>query len=93
MIRVKLGKRLKAKARDLTSDQIGELNSTLSAVAAQFGDVHSHAGLGVRKIGRRLYEARVGIKLRIVFVHRADDIVAYDLMSHDEVIKWLRNQN
>jgi hypothetical protein len=64
----------------------------ISAVAAAFGDPHRHRGLGLRKLARRSYEIRVHLLWRVVFVHDGKDLVAFDVMNHDEVSFWLKGR-
>jgi hypothetical protein len=69
-----------------------QVEERLALVSDRFGDPHHHSGLGIRKIGRRSYEARVDKQLRIVFIKEADSLTAYDLMNHDQVELWLRSR-
>ena len=92
MIRVDIGARLARTVIKLDPQTVAELEAKLARVAAQFGEAHRHGGLGLRKLGRRSYEARVGLDLRIVFIHEGDRLTAYDLMTHDQVRKWLKGR-
>jgi hypothetical protein len=55
-----------------------------------FGRPHVHAGLGIRKLGSRLFECRGSLGLRFVFQGRTDDLFVAFLGSHDEVRTLLR---
>jgi hypothetical protein len=55
-----------------------------------FGDPHLHAGLGLRKIGPEYFECRIDLGWRMILWQRQDDLLAYEIMSHDEVRAWLR---
>lgn len=80
MIKIEIGQRL-IKSIRRQSDLTDELEKILALIARDFGKPHQHAGLGLRKIGRRSYEARIGLHWRIVFVHLPDRLLAYDLMT------------
>jgi len=90
MIRVDVGPRLSRSARKLGDRIIAEVEEKLTLVSRHFGEPHRHSGLGLRKLGRRSYEARVSKGLRIVFIREPDRLTAYDLMDHQQVAQWLK---
>ena len=92
MIRVFVGPRLSRSARKLGAQVIAEVEEKLGQVSRQFGDPHRHSGLGLRKLGRCSYEARVGRDWRIVFIRYPERLIAYDLMDHQQVIQWLKGR-
>jgi hypothetical protein len=69
-----------------------EVEAKLAQVAEEFGDPHRHGGLGLRKLGRRSYEARLGLGWRVIFIKEEDRLTAYDLMNHDQVRQWLKGR-
>ena len=92
MIRVEIGPRLIRRLDELGPEIRGHAENTLRRVAAHFGEPHQHSGLGLRKLGRRSYEARVWLQWRIVFAKEPDCLVAYDIMDHDQVRAWLKGR-
>jgi hypothetical protein len=90
MIRLDVHPRLVRAAWKLGSETVAKVEERLALIAAQFGDPHRHGGLGLRKLGRRSYEARVDRGWRIVLIKEEDRLTAYDLMNHDQVRKWLK---
>ena len=92
MIAIDIGPRLRKSAARLGPAVTAKAKEVLRAVQQSFGDPHRHAGLGLRKLGRRSYEARVWLQWRIVFLQEADRLIAYDLMNHSEVRQWLKGQ-
>lgn len=54
-----MGPRLIRSARYLNRETRTKIEATLSAVSEQFGDPHTHSGLGLRKLARGLWECRV----------------------------------
>ena len=89
MIRIDVHPRLVRAASKLGGQTVAGVEKKLALVAEQFGAVHRHGGLGLRKLGRRSYEARVDRDWRIVFIKEDDRLTTYDLMNHDQVRKWL----
>ena len=55
-----------------------------------FGQPHRHSGLGIRKLGGKLFECRATLSLRFIFQNRIDDLYIPFLGSHDEVKALLR---
>jgi mRNA-degrading endonuclease RelE of RelBE toxin-antitoxin system len=82
--------RLRKTAARLGPDITAKVEEVLRAVQRDFGNPHRHGGLGLRKLGRNSYEARVWLQWRVVFIHRGGVLLAYDIMNHDEVSRWLK---
>ncbi len=54
------------------------------------GAPHAHSGLGIRKLhASGIYEARVGLALRVVFALRSDQAIFVRVGSHEDVRKYL----
>lgn len=92
MIRVDIGPRVFKTLARLGPEVTAQAEAQIALVAAQFGDPHRHAGLGLRKIAGRSYEIRVWRQWRVVFLHAENRLMAYDVMNHDEVELWLRGK-
>ena len=92
MIRVDIGPRVLKSAERLGAEITAKAEEKIAAIAAQFGNPHMHSGLGLRKLGRRSYEVRVWLQWRVVFIHEADRLTAYDIMDHDGVAAWLKQR-
>lgn len=92
MIPVLLSERIKKTAEKLPPGVRDRASQAIADVAAAFGDPHRHRGLGLRKLAKRSYEIRVHLQWRVVFLHDQKTLVAYDVMTHDEVALWLRGQ-
>jgi hypothetical protein len=92
MIRVLLSERIRKTADNLPPDLREMVSQAITAAGNAFGDPHQHSGLGLRKLAKRSYEVRVHLQWRIVFVYDGHDLIAYDVMNHNEVALWLRGQ-
>jgi len=92
MIRVLLTPRLRKTADRLPVEVRKKAGVAIGQVAAAFGDPHTHRGLGLRKLARHSYEIRVHLQWRVVFLHDGETLIAYDVMTHDEVSLWLRGR-
>lgn len=65
------------------------LDEAIPALAEAFGKPHAH--LGVRKLGRSIYEFRVGLHRRVVFRHESDALFLLFIGTHDEVHRFIRS--
>ena len=63
---------------------------SLCELADAFGRPHLHGGLGIRKLGERLFECRGTLALRFLFQDRPAELFVSFLGSHDEVKALLR---
>jgi mRNA-degrading endonuclease YafQ of YafQ-DinJ toxin-antitoxin module len=64
---------------------------TLLALPRAMGAPHVHAGLGLRKLhASGIWEARVGLGLRLVFALEADLLTLVRVGRHDEIRRFLR---
>ena len=67
------------------------ISEALRALSDGFGRPHIHAGLGIRRLRKDLFECRAGLHWRVVFFAEKGVLTAYDVMTHDEIKAWLRN--
>ena len=62
------------------------------AIPKALGDVHAHAGLGLRKIHRTgIWEARVGLSLRLILTLVDGALTFVRAGSHDDVRRFLQD--
>jgi mRNA-degrading endonuclease RelE of RelBE toxin-antitoxin system len=60
------------------------------ALPRVMGEPHRHLGLGLRKVHHSgVYEARVGLGLRVVFAFRDEQAILVTVGSHDDVRRYL----
>jgi hypothetical protein len=90
MISIELSKRFKRIVREAGREE--EVASSLKLVLAGFGHPHAHSGLGIRKLGKRLYECRTGLAWRLIF-EAQKGVLTFDFAGdHDEVQNYLRGK-
>jgi len=93
MIEIEFGPRLLKTLRRLGPEIHAATEKQLAKISADFGNPHAHGGLGLRKIGPRAYEARVGLEWRLVLIHHRERLLVVNVMNHDEVRRWLKGQS
>jgi hypothetical protein len=63
----------------------------LCELCESFGRPHAHSGLGIRKLGNKLFECRGSRALRFIFQDRPADLFISFLGNHDEIKALLRS--
>ena len=64
----------------------------LLELGENFGQLHQHAGIGIRKLRADLFECRVGLAFRVLFRASPDALIIRFIGKHDEVQKHLRGR-
>jgi len=78
------------RLRELPKGEKVECLLALCELAESFGQPHTHSGIGIRKLGAKLFECRGSLALRFIFQDRPTDLFVAFLGSHDEVKALLR---
>lgn len=90
-MRITLTERAQASIRAVDADRARVLDAILS-LPAMLGQPHKHSGVGIRKLHRSgVWEARIGLGLRVVFTVTPGEIIVVMLGTHDEVQRFLRS--
>ena len=79
------------RLRGLTKDERVECLLALRELPESFGRPHVHSGLGIRKLGGRLFEFSGSLALRFIFQDRPAELFVSFLGNHDEVKALLRS--
>ncbi len=91
-MRLALTERFQRDVRALSEGERAAVFDALLALPAAFGDPHLHAGLGLRKVhGSGIWEARVGLGLRLVLALERETATLVRVGGHDEVRRFLRS--
>ena len=91
-MRIALAERFQRDVRALTTTQRGAVFEVLLSLPRAIGDPHLHAGIGIRKLHQSgIWEARLGLGLRLVFVLEPDLLTLVRVGSHDEIRRYLKS--
>lgn len=90
MLRVAAEKSVRLALAKLAPELRAGALVTLRALPAAFGRPHTHAGIGLRQLRRGIFEARVGLHLRVIFERDGDSLVVKTIGTHDEIRRYLR---
>ena len=91
MIAVDLTPRFRREAGKFSPEEPAEIQGALNKLPEAFGQVHAHAGLGIRKLRRNLFECRAGLRRRIVFFVEKERCICFGVGDHEYVRKLLRS--
>jgi len=90
MLRVVLNPSGQADLARLPADDRNDTIAALRKIPAAFGRPHAHSGIGLRQLRPGIFEARVGLALRAVFIREADLLLVDMIGSHDDVRAYLK---
>lgn len=91
-MRIALTERFQSDVRALDDEQRARAFDAVLSLPKLLGDPHVHAGAGLRKLHRSgIWEARVGLGLRLVFALEKDLLSLVRIGNHDEVRRFLRD--
>jgi hypothetical protein len=78
------------RLRELPKNERIECLLALCDLIDSFGQPHVHSGLGIRKLGTKLFECRGNRDLRFIFQDRGTELFVSFLGNHDEIRMLLR---
>jgi len=79
------------RLRALPKAERTECLLALCELVDSFGRPHAHSGLGIRKLGNKLFECRGNVELRFIFQDRPNDLFVSFLGNHDEIKALLKS--
>lgn len=92
MLRVAAEKNVSLALAGLKPDEQAEARAVLRRLPAAFGRPHVHSGLGLRQLRRGIYEARIGLRIRVIFERDGDLPVIKTLGDHAAIRRYLRDR-
>jgi hypothetical protein len=78
--------------RKLTPAQQAAVNAAIARFESAFGQPHAHSSLGLRRFGP-YFEFRVGLGLRVLFLHDQGDLFLCFVGNHDQVRAFIKQGN
>ena len=80
------------RLKSLPKSERAECLLALYELPEMFGRPHVHSGLGIRKLGSRLFECRGNVALRFIFQDRPSALFVSFLGTHDEIKALLQHR-
>ena len=80
------------RLQNLPRNERAECLLALCELPEAFGRPHVHSGLGIRKLGDKIFECRGNVSLRFIFQDRLSDLFISFLGNHDEAKALLHSQ-
>ncbi len=76
----------------LSQEELSQLLKVVLKIPTALKTPHTHSGLGLRKLhSSGIYEARMGLGLRIVFGIQSKMLIFHRVGNHDEVQRYLKS--
>ncbi|MCW1924822.1 hypothetical protein OKA05_19820 [Luteolibacter arcticus] len=93
-MQVRITEDLLEKIRSLGKRERKEIGEAMNRVMSGWGQPHVHAGIGIRRLTRTIYECRVGLddRLAFVFIATPPELVFFFLGDHDEIQRLIRRK-
>jgi len=89
-VKILLAERFQRDLAKLAKEQRVRCLELLLSLPKAIGDARRHSGIGIRKLHRSgVYEARVGLGVRLVFVVRGEQVILVTVGSHEHVRRYL----
>lgn len=79
-----------SKLAALPKAERDECWDALQQLTEMFGRPHVHSGIGIRKLGRVLFECRGNRDLRFLFLNLEDCLEVRFLGNHDEIRREIK---
>jgi mRNA-degrading endonuclease YafQ of YafQ-DinJ toxin-antitoxin module len=90
-MKIELTERFQRDVRALPQDRKSAVLQAVLSLLRAIGEPHLHAGLGIRKLHHSgIWEARVGLGLRLVFIIQTNLLSLLRVGTHEEIRRYLR---
>lgn len=90
-MKIELTDRFQRDVRALPQDRKSAVFQAVLSLPRAIGEPHLHAGLGIRKLHHSgIWEARVGLGLRLVFMIQRKLLSLLRVGTHEEIRRYLR---
>jgi len=90
-MQILLTERFQKDILKLSGNEQESMFTALLLIPDAIKDPHRHSGLGIRKIHHSgIFEARAGLKLRMVFGVQLRRITLHRIGNHDEIHRYLK---
>ncbi len=87
-----LTERFQKDVSALSLEEKNQLFSILLKLPTAIKNLHLHQGIGLRKIhSSGIYEARIGLSLRMLFGLDKNTAILHRVGNHDEIKRYLKN--
>jgi len=91
-VQIILSERFQRDVGSLSDDEREQIFDVLLKLPSAIKEIHSHSGIGLRKIhSSGIYEARIGLGLRMVFGFEKNSLSLHRVGTHDEIRRYLKS--
>jgi mRNA-degrading endonuclease YafQ of YafQ-DinJ toxin-antitoxin module len=90
-MKIVLSERFQRDLSALAEDRFSSVFASILSIPKALAEPHRHSGLGIRRLHQSgIWEARVGLGLRLVFSLDSNVLTLVRAGSHDDVRRYLR---
>ena len=91
-MRIQLTERFQQDFAALSGDERMRLFSVMLKIPTALKAPHLHGGMGLRKLHPSgIFEARLGLSLRLVFGVESGSVILHRVGTHDEIQRYLKS--
>ncbi len=91
-MQIRLTERFQRDVGSLSDEAQAQLFSVMLKLPSALKNPNLHSGLGLRKIHRSgVFEARIGLGLRVLFGFEPTAIIFHRVGNHDEIERYLKS--
>ena len=92
-LRIRVADDLLAQIRALSKADRKAIGAAMNAAVTAWGRPHLHAGVGIRRLTKSIFECRVGLDERLAFVFYATppELVFFFLGDHTAIQRLIRS--
>jgi len=86
-----LGPRFRKALKNLSDADFACIEAALQIIPDCFGHPHAHTGISIRRLRKKIFECRAGLKLRLLFRQNADTLEFFFVGNHDEIRRIIQD--
>ncbi len=83
---------LLSQLRAMTRESRRDIGRAITELERTFGQLHRHAGLGIRPLRGDYFEIRLRLRNRLVFKNLPEGLVCEFIGDHDAVRRFLKSR-
>ncbi|HZM05462.1 MAG TPA: hypothetical protein VFC44_20880 [Candidatus Saccharimonadales bacterium] len=88
---VLLSSRFFAALKKLNNADVTRVEEALRVLPDCFGRPHLHAGISIRRLRKNIFECRAGLKVRILFRGRSQNLDVFFVGNYDDVRRLIHH--
>jgi hypothetical protein len=88
---VLLSPRFHAALKDLSDADFDRVEAALQVIPNCFGHPHTHSGISIRRLRKKIFECRAGLKVCLLFRQNGEALEFFFAGNHDDVRRVIQD--